>query len=90
MRTAIKYIYNANLFYVHLRKHFCPKCKTRLEVGYTSKIVNSQSPEAKNYDFSLCDTYLVGDVEFRTKHFYCPKCKQNISFQQMKRYETNR
>ena len=29
MRKAIKYIYNANPFYVHWRKHFCPNCKKK-------------------------------------------------------------
>lgn len=26
MKKAIKYIYNANPFYVHWKEHFCPKC----------------------------------------------------------------
>ncbi len=87
MKMAIKYIYNENPLYVHLKKHFCPQCNTKVELKYKSKIVNSNSPEAKQYDFSLGDTFLVGDVEFRTRYFYCPQCKLDISFQQMKRYE---
>ena len=53
MRKAIKYIYDANPFYVHWKKHFCPKCGNKLELRYISKIVNSNSPEAKDYDFSV-------------------------------------
>ena len=41
----------------------------------------------KDYDFSVGDTFLVGDVEFRTKYFYCPNCLLDISFQEMKDYE---
>ena len=72
MRKAIKYIYDANPFYVHWKKHFCPKCGKKLELRYVSKIVNSNSPEAKDYDFS------VGDVEFRTR--YCHAQTVNLTF----------
>jgi uncharacterized protein len=27
--NAVKYIYNANPLYVHLKKHYCPQCKKR-------------------------------------------------------------
>ena len=87
MRKAIKYIYNANPFYVHWRKHFCPNCKKKLELRYVSKIVNSNSEEAKNYDFSVGDTFLMGDVEFRTRFFHCSDCRLDISFQEMRKYE---
>lgn len=86
-KGAIKYIYDANPFYVHWKKHFCPKCGKKLELRYTSKIVNSKSPEAKDYDFSVGDTFFVGDVDFRTRYFYCPNCLFNISFQEMKKFE---
>ena len=55
MKKAIKYIYAANPFYVHLKKHVCPKCGSKAELRYVSKIVNSKSPEAKDYDFSAGD-----------------------------------
>lgn len=87
MRKAIKYIYDVNPLYVHLKKHFCPICKRKLELRYDSKIVNSKSLEAKDYDFSVGDTFFVGDVEFRTRYFYCANCQLNISFKEMKNYE---
>ena len=87
MKKAIKYIYKGNPFYVYLKKNFCPKCGSKLEVWYISEVVNSNSPEAKKYDFSAGDTFFVGDVEFRTKCFYCPTCRLNIPFESMKKYE---
>lgn len=87
MKTAIKYICNANPFYLYLKKHFCPVCKKNVELRYNSKIINSNSPEAKNYDFSVGDTYFVGNVEFRTRFFYCCNCNREISFKEMKQYE---
>ena len=53
----------------------------------TSIIVNSRSPEAKNYDFTLGDSFMVGDVEFIWKEFYCPTCKKRISIDEMRRIE---
>lgn len=87
MKKAIKYVYDANPFYVHCKKHFCPKCGKKLKLQYISKIVNSKSHEAKNYDFSVGDTFFVGDVEFRTRYFFCNNCQSSISFQDMKKYE---
>lgn len=87
MKTAVKYISDAGLFYVRFKKHFCPKCGNKLTVGYISEIVNSKSPEAKNYDFSNVDTYFVGDVEFRTQCFRCDNCKVHYSFKEMRRIE---
>ena len=89
MRKAIKYIYGASPFYVHWKKHYCPNCGDKVELRYVSKVVNSKSPEAKNFDFSVGDTYFVGDVEFRTRYFYCPKCQLDISIEEMKKYEKN-
>jgi len=43
--------------------------------------------EAKNYDFSVGDTFLRGDVEFRTEYFHCPNCQLDISIEEMKKYE---
>jgi len=86
-KNAIKYIYDINPFYVHFKKHFCPKCKNKLELRYISKIVNSKSSEAKDYDFSVGDTFFVGDVEFRTRYFHCVKCQLDISLKEMKKHE---
>lgn len=90
MRKAIKYVCDSNPFYVHLKKHFCPQCGKKVELRYFSKIVNSKSPEAKDYDFSVGDTFFVGDVEFRTIYFYCSNCRFDISFQEMKKHEKKR
>lgn len=73
MISGVKHI-NSNPFFF-FKQHYCPKCNEKLKVVKESKIVNSKSPEAKNYDFSLGDTYLRGDVKFIFKKLECPKCK---------------
>lgn len=90
MPRAIKYLYNANPFYVYFKKHFCPKCNGRLKTKYHKKVVNSSSPEAKDYDFKVGDVLYIGDVEFRTMLFYCPVCGFEISFKDMKNVEKKR
>lgn len=90
MSKAIKYIYDASPFYVHLKKHYCPKCGNRLVTKHFSKVVNSNSPEAKDYDFSVGDTFFSGDVEFRIRCFFCITCQHNISVKDMKKYEKKR
>ncbi len=86
-QNAVKYLYNVNPFYVHWKKHACPRCGAKLKTAYDSVVVNSDSPEAKNYDFSVGDTYLKGDVEFRMSFFRCPECGFEIAFDEMKKLE---
>ena len=76
-----------SLFYTYFKKHYCPFCKDKLEIQKVSKIVNSKSPEAKDYDFSLGDTFLIGDVEFYYNVFYCSKCNKQYSIQEMTKHE---
>ena len=68
---------------------FAPSAE-KLELRYISKIVNSNSPEAKDYDFSVGDTFFVGDIEFRTRYFHCANCQLDISFREMKKYEKSK
>lgn len=89
MIVGKKYINNA-IFYTAFKKHYCPVCGTKLTRIKTSKRVNSTSPEAKNYDFTLGDSFMVGDVEFIWKEFYCPTCKKRIPIDEMRRIEKSK
>ena len=84
MKNAVKFIYEASPFYIYLKKHYCPRCGKRLETSSISKIVNSKSNEAQNYDFSNGDTFYFGNVEFRTICFFCKSCNRFIQIQEMK------
>ena len=83
MILGVKHV-NSNPFFF-FKKHYCPKCSEKLKVVKESKIVNSNSPDAKNYDFSLGDTYLSGDVKFIFKMLECPKCKTRFSAEEIKK-----
>jgi len=76
----VKRIWSRPLF-VKWRKHFCPLCDGELQKVKISKIVNSQSDEAKDYDFSSPggDGYMIGNVKFIWTEFYCGKCNKNFS-----------
>ena len=62
-------------------KHFCPACDGELQKIKTSKIVNSQSEEARDYDFSAPggDGYMIGNVKFIWTEFTCTKCGKRYS-----------
>lgn len=84
---AVKYVYDANPFYVRWKKHFCPNCHHKLELKHKIELVDSASPQAKNYDFSVSDTRLKGLVEFRIGYLYCQNCNLSTSFKEMKYHE---
>ena len=86
-KGAIKYIYDANPFYVHWKKHFCPNCGNRLELRYIRKTVNTKSPEAEKFDFSVGDTFFSENVEFRIGYLHCNNCQLDISFENIRKCE---
>lgn len=78
--------YDCSWFYLR-RKHFCPNCKNTLERKKREVVVNSESEEAKNYDFSCVDTYLHGNIKFVTFFFECPSCRMIYEISELKTLE---
>lgn len=75
-------------FYVNMFRHYCPECNTLLSKTKVLKIVNSQSPEAKDYDFeSFGEGYMFGDAKFTWTEFHCPKCGKQVSINEMIKIE---
>lgn len=73
--------------FVYLKKHNCPRCNAILERDVVSKTVNSNSLEARHFDFNAADVHLYGDVKFIWDVFRCPKCGKHISVEDMVRIE---
>lgn len=67
-----------------MKKHYCPYCNGRLEKTITETIVNSESEEAKNYDFSNGDGFMVGNIKFIRTVFRCNKCEKTYSIKEVK------
>lgn len=76
----VKRIWSRPLF-MKWGKHVCPVCGETLKKVKFSRIVNSDSEEAKSYDFSSAggDGYLTGDVKFIGTEFSCGKCGKRYS-----------
>ncbi len=93
-KMAVKYLQNADPKYIYEttenRKRLCHDCKTVMVSTYDYKIIDSNSPEAKGYDFTIGGKQIEGRVEFRDGYFWCPnkKCDTKISFADMKKLET--
>jgi len=78
--------YNCSWFYLR-KKHFCPSCQNTLERKKREVVVNSESEEARNYDFSCVDTYLCGNIKFVTFYFECPSCGKTYEIRELKTLE---
>ena len=89
MIHGISYQYNCSWFYLK-KRHFCPSCKSLLERKKREVVVNSESEEAKNYDFSCVDTYLHGNIKFVTFYFECPSCRTVYEISELKTLEKRR
>ena len=86
MPHGYKREYN-DIFYFR-KDHFCPECKTKLEKVPVSKVVNSRSPEAKDFDFSMPGgNFAIGDIQFTWDEFECPNCKKHLTVNEMKAIE---
>jgi rRNA maturation endonuclease Nob1 len=66
------------------RKHFCPKCGAKLRVTKNARVVDSASSEAKNYDFSSGDGFMVGKIKFIRTEFRCGACKRTYSVDEVR------
>jgi len=67
--------------------HYCKVCNGLLIVHKKSVIVNSESEEAKNYNFNIADNNTIGNVKFTRDIYYCPKCISEIEIEDQRRYE---
>ena len=74
-------------FWVRFKKHYCPTCMNLLTTTKVSKIVNSNSEEAKDYDFSSGDTYMIGNIKFIWTEFLCAACGKTYSLQEINEIE---
>ena len=73
-----------------IKKHYCPCCHERLEKTKTETVVNSQSEEAKNYDFSNGDGFLSGNIKFIRTVFRCNKCDKTYTIKEVKENERSK
>ena len=74
-------------FWVRFKKHHCPACNALLTTIKVSKVVNSKSEEAKNFDFSSGETYMVGNIKFIWTEFQCNVCDNSYSLQEIRENE---
>ena len=77
----------SNPFWVRFKKHDCPACGGLLTATKVSKVVNSGSEEAKDYDFSSADTHMTGNVKFIQTAFQCNTCDKVFSTQEIRANE---
>lgn len=73
--------------YEYLVKHYCPVCGIKLDRIKVKKLVNQNSSEAENYDFSCGDADFIGDVLFIWNEFKCKKCNFQASIEKLKSIE---
>ena len=70
-------------FFVHCRKHLCPVCGKELAKVKVSQVVHPKSDEAKDFDFSTCDTHLIGTTRFVWTEFRCASCTRSYRVREL-------
>lgn len=73
-----------HLFYTFLKKHNCPNCGNKLLRKKGAAVINSESPEAKDYDYEVADITVKGDMKFTHIEFYCNQCHKYYTVKQAK------
>lgn len=83
------------------QKHNCPICNTSLSVVKVSKVINSNSEEAKklpliisktsisNRGFKFKNYTAVGNIKWTWKEFECSNCRHRFTVEQMKQIEVS-
>ena len=75
--------------FVFKKTHKCPDCTHSIVPKKVKKMVNRKSIEANEFDFSMGDSYFIGDVEFTYYVFYCEYCDKYYKINEIKTYERN-
>ncbi len=83
---GVKRIWSSPIF-LHLKKHYCPVCNSKLTPTKVSKIVNSKSEEAEKFDFSAGDVFMCGNVKFIWTELQCNSCCCTYSIKDVKAFE---
>jgi len=68
-------------------KHYCPHCQRLLIVKTKNQVVNSESEEAKYFNFHTSDSHMMGNVKFVWDVYYCEKCNLEISIKDIRANE---
>lgn len=63
--NSVKYQFVAGPIYIHVKKHKCIYCGEKVVPSFQTTVVNSFSPEAKNYDFTIGNTFFRVTVHSR-------------------------
>lgn len=78
---------HGDFMYMRLQKHNCPDCGQPTFVKKVKRRVHSSSRRAKNYDFTVGDTTLSGNVKFIWYEFKCKGCGNQYTEAEMKAFE---
>ena len=81
--------YFSSPIFLHLKKHYCPACNSKLQPTKVSKVVNSKSEEAKKFDFSVGDVFICGNIKFIWTELQCNACCCTYSINEVKTFEKN-
>ena len=73
-----------------VESHFCLNCHALLDVVKKEKIVNSESEEAKDFDFSSDEGRRIGNIKFIYDVFHCAKCDSEYSIRDVRRVSAGR
>ncbi len=86
---GVKY-QNKDFVYVSLKKHYCPHCNIKVKTVMVEKVVERNSPEAKDFDFHFGTGgthFIVDKATFKWKEFECPTCNTHFSIKEMQQIE---
>jgi predicted nucleic acid-binding Zn ribbon protein len=89
MGRGIKY-FNNDLKYVSWTKHKCLHCANVLKTVKVSRVVDYDSPEAKDFDFDFGigeHNIIVKKAKFVWKEFECPECRAHFTVDELKKIE---
>ena len=98
MIHGIRYV-RQDISYIS-KRHYCPLCNTLLDVVNVSKVINSNSEEAKEIPPIIPKTVIgrgvkfrnynaVGNIKWIWKQFEFPNCKHRFTVEQMKQIESS-
>lgn len=87
MSYQVQYDFEDSIFYLFIRKHYCPNCRNKLKVKYRSNVINSDEKSIMSSEFKMGKYYFSGDKIIKTPIFHCEKCSSDFLISEIKQIE---
>lgn len=87
MSYQVQYDFEDSLFFLFIKKHYCPKCSTKLKVKFDVRKITLNNQTSISKEFKVGKYEFIGDKLIKRPYFYCDNCSLIYKTKQIRSIE---